>query len=72
MTNDQHLNEALSGLRDALAGLRGATRSERPAERANVIRVFEMVAAMPFDETNPSIVERRCRLLEQAQRELGL
>jgi hypothetical protein len=70
--NTQKVNDRLCGLRDALASVRGCKRSERENEKALAIRVFNEIVAMPYDETNPSLVERRVRLLEQAQSELEL
>jgi hypothetical protein len=68
----QQLNDRLDGLRDAMTSLRGCTRSERQNELMILKRVYDEIAAMHLDypDSNPSIDDRRVRLLEQAQEHL--
>lgn len=62
----EQLNARLDGLRDAMASVRGCKRSERPNERMILFRVMQEIIALELPNPDPSIDDRRVRLLEQA------
>ncbi len=67
----QELNVRLDGLRDAMASLRSCKRNERPNEKMILSRVMKEIMLMDVADNDPSIDERRVRLMEQAAQHLG-
>jgi ABC-type uncharacterized transport system ATPase subunit len=67
----QALNDRLDGLRDTMASLRSCKRHERENEKMILARVMKEIMMMELENEDPSINDRRVRLMEQAVEHLG-